>query len=202
MAHVLVGSACLRPSGAGRASQLILASRHADLLRLRRCWSVSTPGDQTAQSPADVANHRPPGRPAHRRFASTPRGIPRNSGGQLRGTVRITPWGVAAEEPSVEESGRTVDPEPQNPPENPPERPHHVSHSLPHRSLRRSSPVARPRCLGDHRDVSLPAERVSRRAPDESFSLPGAESQRAADLIEERFPQETLYTSNVIFHSR
>jgi len=37
-------------------------------------------------------------------------------------------------------------------------------------------------------------------APDESFSLPGAESQRAADAIEEKFPQETLYTSNVIFH--
>ena len=37
-------------------------------------------------------------------------------------------------------------------------------------------------------------------APDESFSLPGAESQRAADAIEDRFPQETLYTSNVIFH--
>ena len=37
--------------------------------------------------------------------------------------------------------------------------------------------------------------------PDESFSIPGAESQRAADAIEERFPQETLYTSNVIFHS-
>jgi RND superfamily putative drug exporter len=36
---------------------------------------------------------------------------------------------------------------------------------------------------------------------DESFSIPGAESQRAADAIEERFPQETLYTSNVIFHS-
>ncbi len=37
--------------------------------------------------------------------------------------------------------------------------------------------------------------------PDESFSIPGAESQRAADAIEDRFPQETLYTSNVIFHS-
>ena len=37
--------------------------------------------------------------------------------------------------------------------------------------------------------------------PDESFSLPGAESQRAADTIQERFPQETLYSSNVIFHS-
>jgi putative drug exporter of the RND superfamily len=37
-------------------------------------------------------------------------------------------------------------------------------------------------------------------APDESFSIPGAESQRAADAIEARFPQETLYTSNVIFH--
>ena len=37
--------------------------------------------------------------------------------------------------------------------------------------------------------------------PDESFSLPGAESQRAADAIQDRFPQETLYSSNVIFHS-
>lgn len=37
--------------------------------------------------------------------------------------------------------------------------------------------------------------------PDESFSIPGAESQRAADAIEDRFPQETLYTSNVIFRS-
>src|SRR3954451_8467464 len=38
-------------------------------------------------------------------------------------------------------------------------------------------------------------------SPDESFSLPGAESQRAADAIQERFPQETLYSSNVVFHS-
>ena len=37
--------------------------------------------------------------------------------------------------------------------------------------------------------------------PDETFRLPGAESQRAADALEARFPQETLYTSNVIFHS-
>ena len=37
--------------------------------------------------------------------------------------------------------------------------------------------------------------------PDESFSLPGAESQRASDAIQDRFPQQTLYTSNVIFHS-
>src|SRR4051794_237740 len=37
--------------------------------------------------------------------------------------------------------------------------------------------------------------------PDESFSLPGADSQRAADTIQDRFPQQTLYTSNVIFHS-
>ncbi len=37
--------------------------------------------------------------------------------------------------------------------------------------------------------------------PDESFSIPGAESQRAADAIADRFPQETLYTSNVLFHS-
>ncbi len=37
--------------------------------------------------------------------------------------------------------------------------------------------------------------------PDESFRLPGAESQRAADAIEDRFPQETLFTSNVIFHA-
>jgi putative drug exporter of the RND superfamily len=38
-------------------------------------------------------------------------------------------------------------------------------------------------------------------APDESFTLPGAESQRAADLIHDDFPQKTLYSSNVIFHS-
>jgi RND superfamily putative drug exporter len=38
-------------------------------------------------------------------------------------------------------------------------------------------------------------------SPDESFSLPGAESQRAADAIQDRFPQQTLYTSNVIFHA-
>jgi RND superfamily putative drug exporter len=36
---------------------------------------------------------------------------------------------------------------------------------------------------------------------DESFSLPGSESQRAADAIEDRFPEQTLYSSNVIFHS-
>ncbi len=36
---------------------------------------------------------------------------------------------------------------------------------------------------------------------DESFRLPGSDSQRAADAIEERFPQEPLFTSNVIFHS-
>jgi len=38
-------------------------------------------------------------------------------------------------------------------------------------------------------------------APDESFSLPGSSSQRAADAISDRFPQETLMTSNVIFHA-
>jgi RND superfamily putative drug exporter len=37
--------------------------------------------------------------------------------------------------------------------------------------------------------------------PDDNFRLPGSESQRAADLIQDRFPQQTLYTSNVIFHS-
>jgi RND superfamily putative drug exporter len=35
---------------------------------------------------------------------------------------------------------------------------------------------------------------------DETFRLPGSESQRAADLIEDRFPQETLYSANVILH--
>src|SRR4028119_1785896 len=35
----------------------------------------------------------------------------------------------------------------------------------------------------------------------DDFRLPGAESQRAADAIEERFPQKALYTSNVIFHT-
>ena len=37
--------------------------------------------------------------------------------------------------------------------------------------------------------------------PDESFSLPGSDSQRAADAISDRFPQETLNSSNVIFHA-
>ena len=38
-------------------------------------------------------------------------------------------------------------------------------------------------------------------AYDEKFTLPGSESQAAADAIQERFPQETLYASNIIFHS-
>src|SRR3954451_8253846 len=38
-------------------------------------------------------------------------------------------------------------------------------------------------------------------AYDETFSLPGSESQAAADAIQDRFPQETLYASNVILHS-
>jgi putative drug exporter of the RND superfamily len=36
---------------------------------------------------------------------------------------------------------------------------------------------------------------------DETFRLPGSESQKAADAIEEQFPQETLNVSNVIFHT-
>src|SRR3954468_19882400 len=36
---------------------------------------------------------------------------------------------------------------------------------------------------------------------DETFSLPGSESQAAADAIQDRFPEETLYALNVIFHS-
>src|SRR6188472_846757 len=36
-------------------------------------------------------------------------------------------------------------------------------------------------------------------AYDEKFTLPGSESQAAADAIQERFPQETLYASNIIF---
>ena len=32
-------------------------------------------------------------------------------------------------------------------------------------------------------------------------ACPASESQRAADAIQDRFPQETLYSSNVIFHS-
>ena len=35
----------------------------------------------------------------------------------------------------------------------------------------------------------------------EEFSIPGAESQKAADALEDRFPQETLYTSTIVFHS-
>jgi putative drug exporter of the RND superfamily len=36
---------------------------------------------------------------------------------------------------------------------------------------------------------------------DETFTLPGSESQAASDAIQERFPQKTLYSSNVILHS-
>jgi RND superfamily putative drug exporter len=36
---------------------------------------------------------------------------------------------------------------------------------------------------------------------DDSFRLPGAESQRGAEAIEERFPQQSLFTSNVILHA-
>jgi RND superfamily putative drug exporter len=35
----------------------------------------------------------------------------------------------------------------------------------------------------------------------EEFSLPGSDAQAAADAIEDRFPQQTLFTSNVVFHS-
>ncbi len=37
-------------------------------------------------------------------------------------------------------------------------------------------------------------------ASDETFRLPGADSQRAADALSERFPEQTLFTSNVVFH--
>ncbi|HET7351289.1 MAG TPA: MMPL family transporter [Marmoricola sp.] len=36
---------------------------------------------------------------------------------------------------------------------------------------------------------------------DESFRLPGAESQQAADALEERFPEQSLYSANVVFHA-
>jgi RND superfamily putative drug exporter len=35
---------------------------------------------------------------------------------------------------------------------------------------------------------------------DETFRLPGADSQRAADALAERFPRQSLFTSNVVFH--
>ncbi|MCX5330517.1 MMPL family transporter [Streptomyces sp. NBC_00140] len=36
---------------------------------------------------------------------------------------------------------------------------------------------------------------------DETFKLPGVESQKAAEALEDKFPQETVSTSNIIFHS-
>ncbi len=36
---------------------------------------------------------------------------------------------------------------------------------------------------------------------DESFRLPGAESQQAADALEARFPEQSLYSANVVFHA-
>jgi putative drug exporter of the RND superfamily len=35
---------------------------------------------------------------------------------------------------------------------------------------------------------------------DDTFRLPGAESQRGADLMHDRFPQQSLFTSNVVVH--
>ncbi len=37
--------------------------------------------------------------------------------------------------------------------------------------------------------------------PDETFRLPGADSQRAADALSDRFPEQSLYSANVVFHS-
>src|SRR5689334_25115512 len=36
---------------------------------------------------------------------------------------------------------------------------------------------------------------------DETFRLPGADSQRAADALTDRFPEQSLYSANVVFHS-
>ncbi|WLW50995.1 MMPL family transporter [Streptomyces sp. YU58] len=38
-------------------------------------------------------------------------------------------------------------------------------------------------------------------ANDETFRLPGTESQKAADALGDRFPRETVSTSNIVFHS-
>ncbi|MFI0449620.1 MMPL family transporter [Actinomadura sp. 6N118] len=38
-------------------------------------------------------------------------------------------------------------------------------------------------------------------SPDESFRLPGAESQRAADALKERFPRQTVFTTSIVVHS-
>ncbi|HYO39708.1 MAG TPA: MMPL family transporter [Nocardioidaceae bacterium] len=37
---------------------------------------------------------------------------------------------------------------------------------------------------------------------DDSFRLPGAESQRGAEAIAQRFPQQSLFTSNVVLHAK
>ena len=60
--------------------------------------------------------------------------------------------------------------------------------------------MARPRGLGPHRRDRVHAQLEHRWRPTRASRLPGAESQRAADAIEDRFPQETLNTSNVVFH--
>ena len=84
-----------------------------------------------------------------------------------------------------------------------PEGLYHVSPPLPHRQLRRPPPVARHRRLDRSSPVAIFMLNSShgRSATTRRFSLPGSESQRAADAIQDRFPQETLYSSNVIFHS-
>src|SRR5689334_9709227 len=37
--------------------------------------------------------------------------------------------------------------------------------------------------------------------PDETFRLPGADSQRAADALTDRFPEQSLFSANVVFHA-
>src|SRR5512134_2314557 len=38
-------------------------------------------------------------------------------------------------------------------------------------------------------------------AANDTFTLPGAESQRAADALNDRFPSQSVYTSQVVLHS-
>ncbi len=61
--------------------------------------------------------------------------------------------------------------------------------------------MASARRVGSVRALHLPAQRLVRRRARRELRIPGAESQRAADAINDRFPEQTLYTSNVIFHS-
>ena len=84
---------------------------------------------------------------------------------------------------------------------NPKGRPH-GKHALPNRICGRSAAMEDPldlvRC---RRENPRRTQRVPGGEPTNSFDIPGAESQQAVELIEDRFPGLTGTTSRIVFHT-